>query len=203
MKFKNLKITAVVLAVLLVAGASTAFAANALPVLAANSKSNTANTLTANTNITPIVSAGSAIPADSDNVQIGNTEGRSVALTNGFKIFGIDGNEIIFGQDVAELTAIIMMPGETDPLGNVPNIPLPTYTDEEEAQIIAEIESGERPPMGRMKDNGTFELYSIPEGSMLSELSPEELKSLEITVSLFNLDGTVIFNSAPAIIPGR
>ena len=203
MKFSTSKITAIIIAVLLVAGATTALAANSSPVLADNSKSNTANTLTANTNITPIVSTGSAIPADSDNVQIGNIEGRSVALTNGFKVFGIDGNEISFELDDAELTAIFIMPNETNPYGDVPNIPLPTYTDEEEAQIIAEIESGERPPMGRFKDDGTFEFYNIPEDSMLLDLSPEELKNVEITVTLFKLDGTVIFDSAPVIIPGQ
>ena len=95
MKFRNLKITAVVLAILLVAGVTTAFAANSLPVLADNS--------------------------------------RSVTLTNGFKIFGIDGNEITFEHEDAELTAIFIMPNETDPFDNIPNIPLPTYTDEEEA----------------------------------------------------------------------
>ena len=203
MKFRNLKITAIVIAILLFAGTTTAFAANSLPVLATNNKSSTASTLTANTNITPIVSADSAIPADSDNVQIENIEGKSVALANGFKVIDIDGNEISFGHDNAELTAIFIMPNETNLNGNVPNIPPPTYTDEEEAQIIAEIESGERPPMGRFNDNGTFEFYNIPEDSMLSDLSPEELKNIEITVTLSHLDGTIIFDSAPVIFPGQ
>ena len=130
-------------------------------------------------------------------------DGKKILITGVSRPLGIDGNEISFEHDDAELTAIFIMPNETDLYGGVPNIPLPTYTDEEEAQIIAEIESGERPPMGRFKDDGTFEFYSIPEGSMLSELSPEELKDIEMTVSLFNLDGTIIFNAAPAIIPGQ
>jgi hypothetical protein len=80
-----------------------------------------------------------------------------------------------------------------------PDLSPTTYTDDELAQIIAEIESGERPISGRINENGIFELYNLPEDSGMarrSVMAGRSLTDAELTVTITLLDGTEVFSGS-------
>lgn len=56
----------------------------------------------------------------------------------------------------------------------------PTYTDAEKAQMIDDIESGKIQPFGKFNNDGTIEIYNLPEGLPVGA---------EIDVSLFSVSG--------------
>ena len=95
----------------------------------------------------------------------------------------------ILSNDAESTAVTFITAGEPNPFID-PHIPLPTYTDEEWAQLIADIESGKIPITGRFNEDGTFEYYSIP-----VEMAGHSFAGAESSFSFALPDGSEVSGS--------
>jgi hypothetical protein len=158
MTFKKPTVLAIVLALVLIAGTTAAFAISA-NIADDNNKdlaNSTAKIIDPNGNELP-VSDGELTLMPSDN------------SLNGFAapfFFGrdelLDKSITVHGLEPLENADVFDFSGSVQGFVQIDLVP-PTYTEEDLAQIIAKIESGEIQPAGIMHPDGTFEWLNRPD----------------------------------------